>query len=206
MSTSVEFLKFTASDAYKADPSILNETAELVAQAPGAIQIHSGPDAQDPQYGWVVIVWESLEHRLATAANKEIFTKIMEALNKASTKIEYMHDVAFSVDLSSALASPVTEIVSVELKPTTDIQEFQKYRAALEDKIRELSPPVWHGGAWGTVANNDRQFGACFGWDSPEAFHAFIAATPEILATIGQLGALADADLCLARLTKYERK
>ena len=38
MSTSVEFLKFTASDAYKADPSILNETAELVAQAPGAIQ------------------------------------------------------------------------------------------------------------------------------------------------------------------------
>lgn len=114
------------------------------------------------------VVWESLEHRLATAANKEIFTKIMEALSKASTKIEYIHDVAFSVDLSSALASPVTEIVSVELKPTTDIHEFQKHRAALEDKIRELSPPVWHGGAWGTVANNDRQFGACFGWDSPE--------------------------------------
>lgn len=38
MSPSIEILKFTATDAYKADPTVFNEALELIAQAPGVIR------------------------------------------------------------------------------------------------------------------------------------------------------------------------
>lgn len=206
MSPSIEILKFTATDAYKADPTVFNEALELIAQAPGVIRIHSGPDAQEPQYGWLVVVWEALKYHQDAIANNETYAKIKEALGKAAAKVEFMHDATFSADLSNALTAPVTEIVAVDVHPTTDLQEFNKRRTALVDKIVELSPSIWHGGGWGATHDNDRKLWICFGWDSPEAFKTLLAGTPEVLAIIGQLRALADANLCLARLTKYEKK
>lgn len=114
------------------------------------------------------VVWEAIEYHQAAIANKETYAKIKEALGKAAAKVEFMHDATFSADLSNALTAPVTEIVAVDVHPTTDLQEFNKRRTALVDKIVELSPSIWHGGGCGATHDNSRKLWICFGWDSPE--------------------------------------
>ncbi|CAL1708238.1 unnamed protein product [Somion occarium] len=52
----------TVTDAYKADPNIVQEAVEFLKNANGTKRIFYGLGVQDPTIWWLLIEWETLKH------------------------------------------------------------------------------------------------------------------------------------------------
>ncbi|EKM51873.1 uncharacterized protein PHACADRAFT_150667 [Phanerochaete carnosa HHB-10118-sp] len=198
-----EIAKLVASDAYRADPTVVNEALEILAKTPGFIAAWHGLEIQDPQYLYAVILWESVEHHRALIADQVAYPAIGEKMRKVSNGRVWLYHVHFNAEVDKALNAPTTELALMTVKDSVETSQYLETAKTIVPQIYSTLPNEVFEGGWGPTVENDRKFMICLGWHSVERFFAAFKGAPELFARITALKELSEVDLRHAKLTKY---
>ncbi|KAJ3524637.1 hypothetical protein NM688_g8527 [Phlebia brevispora] len=185
----VEIIKSVASDAFRSNPDVVKPVAEVLSKCPGIIACYAGSELQEPQYMYVVAVWETIQNHLDAVADASVHRKILQGLGAAASSRVYLRHVTFSAEPFVALNAPVTEFATWDLKAGQDREQFLTTLKKLISHIGTFpdSSGLYKGG-WGAVVEDEKEW---------------MPATHEAVATIEELKGLAELDLKHAALKKY---
>ncbi|KAH9480649.1 hypothetical protein JR316_0007249 [Psilocybe cubensis] len=191
----VEIVKVSASEAYKADPSILNPVAKFLS--------YSGLAEEDGVTLYLLVVWETLEHHRALQ-RRPGYPQIV-GLGPAIDGELQMHHVEFNKDISSALNAPVTEIVRLALKPGVQTATKERLYELLKDGGEKIDAKNTHVPAiWGQSTEDTQVFWFLCGWDSvkvhTDIIHGDLANFAPFIGGINEIG---DTTVLHAKLLKH---
>ncbi|KAH8077741.1 hypothetical protein BXZ70DRAFT_694967 [Cristinia sonorae] len=161
----VELATFPATEAYKADPTVIHPALEIISKAKGARNIYHGLQYEDKATAYLVIIWDSLEDHHALLSDKDIYPKIMEGFATSIGGPHNLVHVAFKplVAPIAHLTAPISEFAVQTLKEG-------KTNADLEGFV--WNPAVTGDGSQvvvGKVVEKEDQYVLLKGWESYEA-------------------------------------
>ncbi|KAI5118813.1 hypothetical protein M0805_000201 [Coniferiporia weirii] len=184
-----EIITFSASETHRADQAAaLASVLDALRNTPGQIKTYYGLQVEDPNQGYLVVVWESYEHQRDT---------YQAALTSALGEFETVH-VQLKVDPNLPLSAPVVEFVTIKLRegktkadisPSLDLLTSQETKAIISS-------------TWGPSIEKDDYLVMVVGWESLEA-HQEVGkqSTPEVRNTIGQIVELSEIKIKHAKLS-----
>jgi len=178
----------TLSDAYKADPSLINPGMELISSCNGVLQNYHGVTMKDGNVGFTIQVATSPEDFFAVVSDKEKFGKIMDAM--AVTRVGELEQTYINAisDPTPSLAGPVTEINYLTLKEGTP-----ENKAALVEVLTKFNQLTEGKYNWGWTGDNPNKVIVIAAWDSPEA-HKERASQPDAQEGVKKMMELCDCD------------
>ncbi|EPQ54472.1 hypothetical protein GLOTRDRAFT_121619 [Gloeophyllum trabeum ATCC 11539] len=167
----VEFVYFTASDAYKADDSLIDSAVSAVVRAPGSQNLFRGIQTEDGATLYIAVAWDSITSHENLIKNEAEYTPLVSVLQRAiapSAAMAMLHaefnDHAAAV---RALADPATELAFFTLKSPDEAAVLPAKMAALEKELEHA--PGRRSYTWGKVVEKEDQILLIIGWDSVEA-------------------------------------
>ncbi|KAF9019009.1 hypothetical protein BDZ89DRAFT_1139603 [Hymenopellis radicata] len=200
-----EYLVFTASAAYSADPAKTAKPAFDLLTAHGksaVLSVHHGLQVGDASKGYLFIGWQSVEAHKAIMANKTAYDEILAALRPclaADTGVEFKH-FTFEGKLEDVTSAPDTEFVAFQLPETMAHAEAVKlYNEILLPRFKKTKGWVGASGI-GPCIEEKGLYLMALGWESKEAYDA---ATKEkeytddvrALSSVGKLNSLVHVKL-----------
>ncbi|GJE88290.1 hypothetical protein PsYK624_043730 [Phanerochaete sordida] len=204
----VGIVKVSATEAYRANPSIINEALAILASVPGTLGQWHGLGIQDPESLYFVNVWESAARREAFAQDTDTYARLAKAIGAAfdSAAPAWRYHVPFVVEPSKALSSPATEFAVWRVKDGVDVEQFKPLVQRLHGLAAERLGADVAAGSWGATLEDPRVFVVCIGWSSIEAYKTAAATQKEIMGHIGEMMQIADlVEAKHAGLTRYSR-
>lgn len=201
----IGILKVPATEAYLADPSVIDEALAILSQVPGTLGQWHGRGVQDPAYIYFVNAWESIGHRSAFAQDKDTYAKVGVAISPVfdSANPAWRYHVQFSGDPFKSLDGPVTEFAVWRLKEGTDGDQFARKLQELHDLVAERLGLDVSTGAWGASLEDPRVYLSCVGWASVEVFNGACEREEGIITLLGQMQETADLEAKHAGLSRY---
>ncbi|KAK7685341.1 hypothetical protein QCA50_011705 [Cerrena zonata] len=196
----VEFAQITVTDAYKNDPSIVNEALDFLKKVDGAKKIYHGLEVQDGTTWWLLIEWETLEHHQTLMNDKVQYPILGSYIQKFSTGVKLWH-ASFPEAPYTAFEAPYTEIVTWSLKDGHKTKEEQakvlEWAKTIVGNFNEL--PVESGVSKGTVGpiieESEAATAITLGWTSPEATGKAFNSLDVIKPIVGQVKEIAELKL-----------
>ncbi|EKM54096.1 uncharacterized protein PHACADRAFT_174597 [Phanerochaete carnosa HHB-10118-sp] len=201
----VEVAIFTASEAYKKDPTVILPALKLLQSISGCVSIWHGLQIQDSSLLYLVIFWETLDHHLVYMNDKEEYPKLGIAMQPAIEKLLGLYHVRFPIDIQPALDAPVTEIAQWTVSEGADLSAFQEKVKALINAAHAGAPNEVFLGGLGEVVEGERKLSVVLGWHSLERFGAAIQSNQTCLDLITELRKLGESELKHANLHKYNK-
>ncbi|KAF7798665.1 hypothetical protein EIP86_009889 [Pleurotus ostreatoroseus] len=201
----VEVVKFESTEAFQADSrKTVSPLLELVGQTDGLINSHFGSTIQEPKTAFVINVWESLAKHDALVNDKPRFDEVLARFKGSCASLNYLVHAHFNAEPFIALKAPVTEFAHWSLKEGADKAVFeQKVDSLVKLAISWADAAGCHGGGWGPVAENNRQYFVLLGWNDLELFTKAVQASEQAMQLIGELKELADLELLHTNLAKF---
>ncbi|EKM51902.1 uncharacterized protein PHACADRAFT_187291 [Phanerochaete carnosa HHB-10118-sp] len=163
-----EIAKIVASDAYRADYTVINEVFEILTETPGFVGIWHGLTVQEPQYLYVVILWETVEHHRALMEDQVVYPAFNEKMRKVSNGRVWKYHVHFNNDTDKALSAPVTEFALTTAEDSTEVAGHLETADISFPLLYKTLPDEIFESGWGPTVESDRKFMICLGWHSLE--------------------------------------
>lgn len=191
----IEICSFTASEAFLEDPHLAHPAYELIRLRKGLRHIYEGIGIEEPNTIWLLLVWDSYEDHKALMDDQELYPKVGEALGKCIGANFLMRHVEFNETTRIALTSPVSEIVTLELKDKASAEQKKALNEVMLDLIEhghtapraKEHPPF----AFGETRESAGSFYFLGGWTSV-AHHTECVEDPEgIKVQVEKIGKLA---------------
>jgi len=188
MST-VVLTRFTTTDAYKDDASVIGPGMNLISGCEGVLGNYHGVSVKDTNVGFTAQVATSPEAFKNVVTNEKLFGEIMDKMKVArvSDDIEQRHFNAIG-DPSLALAGPVTQISYLTLKD--DTEESKATIIGTLTKFNELTEGKYN---FGVSGENPKLIIVVAAWDSIEA-HQERSKSPEALQGLKKMAEICDID------------
>ncbi|EKM54095.1 uncharacterized protein PHACADRAFT_196527 [Phanerochaete carnosa HHB-10118-sp] len=196
----VEIATFTASEAYKKDPTVILPALKLLQGISGCIR-----HIQDSSLLYLVIFWETLDHHLVYMNDKEEYPKLDVALQLAIEKPLGLYHVRFPMDIQPAFDAPVTEIAQWTVSEGADLSAFQGKVKTLINLFHSGAPSEVFLGGLGEVVEGERKLSVIIGWHSLERFNTVVSSNQPCLELITELRKLGEPELKHASLHKYNK-
>ncbi|KAJ3500153.1 hypothetical protein NMY22_g19356 [Coprinellus aureogranulatus] len=170
----VEIATFPASEAFIADPTLLNgPITNILAKADGFISAYVGLQVEDRKTAYLVVVWQSLEAHQKLIADP-IYPELGAQLKPALAGAINIQHVEFAGDATVAFNAPVTEVAIAKLKEGKAKEDFVAFIPTIVETSKAV--PGIHGpGAYGEVIEEQRSFYLVLGWESVEAHKAVVS-------------------------------
>jgi len=198
-----EIIVFAPSDAYKADPSLLNDALVQLSGIDGVQSSYHGYELEEPKNVVWAIVYDTYDaHRSFSASSA--FPSFLAACKPAmASKPEPKVDVNITADLTQVLSAPLTQFVFLTLKPG---QKKDVLAALLDSVLQEFcAAEGTHGATWGESVQKDDFFAFLAGWESREAHLKVTAEGTPCRATITKIREIADVSLKFVALGKFSK-
>ncbi|GJE93657.1 hypothetical protein PsYK624_098170 [Phanerochaete sordida] len=132
--TVLEILSFPASDLFKNHISIVDDALQVISTAAGSRQAYRGREVEDNDIGYVLQVWDSLEHH-RTFARSAGFTTMRKEFEKCIDHDKPQQSAVVHVPFdpnSTAIQQPALVFIYGRVKS-------RGTKAKLEMKIAEVS-------------------------------------------------------------------
>ncbi|KAH8088929.1 hypothetical protein BXZ70DRAFT_1011440 [Cristinia sonorae] len=197
----VEIATWPASDAYKADPSVIDPALKILAASKGSQNIYHGLQHEDKSTAYLIIVWDKLADHQALIDDKEEYPKLIAALTPSLGGQLTLFHVGFkplAVPTVHFLA-PISEFVVQtvkEGKTNADLENFVWNPAVTGDGTQVVV---------GKIVEKENQYVLLKGWESYEAHQAARNGGDENVAKfVAFLHSVVDTQVAHVQLTEYK--
>ncbi|KAF7364174.1 hypothetical protein MSAN_01076700 [Mycena sanguinolenta] len=196
----VQRIAFTASNKF-ADPNVFGTALEIVKSKPGFLSSFHGLQIDDGKTGYFITVWQSTEHYFSFAQGSA-YSDFLTALKPAAAdELEIHHVHTGSVDVTTALTAPTTELVLWTLKAGVTIEEITPLFIELGRSL-DIAKGAYPPSVWAPSKDSDKHILVFVGWDSVEAHMEAVKEGTEAHAVIGLFAPKADYLLGHAHFVK----
>ncbi|KAF7362532.1 hypothetical protein MVEN_00601200 [Mycena venus] len=162
----IQRITFPVSSAYTSRPNSFASSHAILNRASGHVSSFHGLQVDDGKTGYFITVWQSPQDHHAFSESA-VYGDFLSTLKPAAAgELETYHITLGSIDPSTALGSPTTELVLFTLKEGITIADvaplFEELARGL-DAASGAHPPCF----WGP--SDDNHILVFVGWDSVEA-------------------------------------
>ncbi|KAF4617764.1 hypothetical protein D9613_006147 [Agrocybe pediades] len=161
----IEIASWTASDAYLADPKVLQPGIDYLKNVDGCISAYSGVAEEDGKTLYLLNIWETLEHH-QTLMKRPGYPSVLGFDPSVGEGTFTINHVEFIQDYKPAIDAPCTELLVFNLKEGKSTEDLYHGIDGIASKVHEINAqyaPVAYGEA---LEKDDRRVYALLGWDS----------------------------------------
>ncbi|KAF9565771.1 hypothetical protein CPC08DRAFT_704467 [Agrocybe pediades] len=169
----VEIATWVLSDAYYADPTIVDRGIEFLLNTEGCQSVYWGFTEGDKKAIFLFIVWEAYEHHKALI-DRPGYPDIIGFVPSIGEGASMKH-VEFNKDFEAALGAPLTEVVLATVHEGKEPADLAKAFEALANGVNAANPK-YAPATWGVTLESSREYYAAIGWDSMKAFRDTVGA------------------------------
>ncbi|KAF8841429.1 hypothetical protein BDN67DRAFT_1010631 [Paxillus ammoniavirescens] len=200
-----EIIRFTPKESYLASAhGALRDFFKILASTNGFISAYHGLQIEETESGkggFIVILWETLEHHQALQKDADKYSELRTAIDGAADNRSMLH-VFPKTDPSSGFTADALEIAIITLKAghtKADIDEPMDVLSA------QKTPGIVGSPTWGQVHEEKEKVGLFVGWSSKEAhMNARNQPTEAISGAFGKIAPhMAGVDMKHVKLEKY---
>ncbi|KIJ63957.1 hypothetical protein HYDPIDRAFT_168079 [Hydnomerulius pinastri MD-312] len=165
-----EIIRFPPKESYLESPKeTLKGFFEILASVDGFVSAHHGLQLEESldgeERGFIIILWETIEHHHALQKDTEKYPKLRAALRNAADDRTMFH-VFPEKDPSSGFPANALEIAVLTLKEGHSREDI---RVAMDDLTAQKTPGLVGEPTWGLVHEEKDKVLMFVGWSSKEA-------------------------------------
>jgi len=160
----VEVASWPASEAFKADQTLIYPALTILAGLKGAQKLYYGIQHEDQATARLIIIWESLAHHQALIDDKPTYEKLGATLAPVLGGGISLYHVKFVAPESIPVQfdAPITEFVIQTIKDTAKASDLEAHLATAD------------GFSSGKVVEYEKQWVLIKGWQSLEEHEAYV--------------------------------